>query len=183
MSDHPKQTYIHRVDQADRICFVNDAWTDFADENGAPGLGDHVIGTPIWDYLTGEEVQSTYRAIVKDIRDNQRKQPFTIPYRCDSPGLKRELQMEIRLLENGAIEFRSTLEKEVSRAPAPLIDAKVPRSQSSIKLCAWCRRVRYGAQWLELEEALEILQPFLQQPLPRITHGICPECRHRLQSK
>lgn len=178
-----KSVFIHRIDRSDRIYFVNEAWVNFADSNEAQGLGDRVIGTPIWEYLDGAEVKSIYREILLDLRRNLWNRPLTIPFRCDSPVVRRELRMEIRPLENGAVEFRSILEEETPRSRIALIDSHTPRSAHSIKLCAWCRSVRHGDRWITLEQAFEILQPFLQEPLPQISHGICPNCRSQAQSR
>jgi hypothetical protein len=42
--------------------------------------------------------------------------------------------------------------------------------ESLIVMCAWCRRVRDGDQWLSVEEFLT------RQHRARTTHGICDAC-------
>ena len=38
-----------------------------------------------------------------------------------------------------------------------------------IVLCGWCRRVRFGEEWLDLET-------YFQRHHARTSHGICPDC-------
>ena len=42
--------------------------------------------------------------------------------------------------------------------------------ESLIVMCAWCRRVRFGQEWLSVEHFLE------RQHQLRTTHGICEGC-------
>jgi hypothetical protein len=42
--------------------------------------------------------------------------------------------------------------------------------ESLIVMCAWCRRVRSGKEWLSVEEFLE------RQHQSRTSHGICETC-------
>lgn len=42
--------------------------------------------------------------------------------------------------------------------------------ESLVVMCAWCRRVRSGDEWLRVEEFLE------QQHHAHTTHGICSSC-------
>jgi hypothetical protein len=39
-----------------------------------------------------------------------------------------------------------------------------------LRVCAWCRRIRYEDEWMRLEE---FMQKGFDTPT---THGICPEC-------
>jgi hypothetical protein len=47
-------------------------------------------------------------------------------------------------------------------------------------MCGWCKRVDVSARWLEVEAAVEALRLFDEETLPRISHGICPECESHL---
>ena len=41
-----------------------------------------------------------------------------------------------------------------------------------MRVCAWCRRIRYKGHWIRMEE-------FLRQGFDTPTsHGICPDCMH-----
>ncbi|HSM05400.1 MAG TPA: hypothetical protein VK858_12345 [Longimicrobiales bacterium] len=43
-------------------------------------------------------------------------------------------------------------------------------------MCAWCNCVRVESEWLEVEEAIQLLDLFGARAVPGITHGICPPC-------
>ena len=40
-----------------------------------------------------------------------------------------------------------------------------------IRVCAWCRKVEVGGQWVSFEDYMKL------QHDVKATHGICPECR------
>ena len=46
--------------------------------------------------------------------------------------------------------------------------------ESLIVMCAWCRRVRAGDEWLSVEDFLQ------QQHRAHTSHGICSSCASRL---
>jgi hypothetical protein len=63
-------------------------------------------------------------------------------------------------------------------------------------MCAWCKRVEvsedepgleWGSEtprvWRELEDALTELSLLRQSPLPRITHGVCADCKSRVMGE
>jgi len=56
---------VYRIDAADIIEDVNDAWARFAIENDAPSLATEVIGRSIWDYISGPEVRHIYESVFK----------------------------------------------------------------------------------------------------------------------
>jgi hypothetical protein len=46
-------------------------------------------------------------------------------------------------------------------------------------VCGWCKRVRHGAGWLDVEDALAQLELSPGRE-PSLTHGICPSCLARV---
>jgi hypothetical protein len=46
--------------------------------------------------------------------------------------------------------------------------------ESLIVMCAWCRRVRSGGEWLSVEDFLE------REHQSRTTHGICQGCAQKI---
>jgi hypothetical protein len=46
--------------------------------------------------------------------------------------------------------------------------------ESLVVMCAWCRRVRAGEEWLGVEQFLE------RQHHAHTTHGICSSCAERI---
>jgi len=44
-----------------------------------------------------------------------------------------------------------------------------------LRVCAWCRRIRYGEKWMSLEDY------FAEGLHIGTTHGICPDCRQKVE--
>src|SRR5947209_973097 len=78
---------------ADRLVEVNDAWTRFAHNNGAPELApDAVLGRSLWTFIADPTTRRLYEALVARAREGS---PRTVPYRCDVPAAKRLMRMTI----------------------------------------------------------------------------------------
>lgn len=169
------RTFIHTVDSSGNIVAVNDAWLEFARENDAPELvREAVVGRPIWDFIEGRETRHISRLLLEKACTSGKS--MTIPYRCDSPGIRRFLEMEIAPLKDGTVEFRSRFLKSESRDPVGLLDRRAERTNEFIAICSWCRRIRIDGQWTEVEEAVKRLDLFSSASLPQLTHGICQDC-------
>lgn len=54
---------------------------------------------------------------------------------------------------------------------------EVERTDAMLIMCGWCKKVALpDDRWVEVEEAVKVLQLFDAPRLPRISHGICREC-------
>ena len=51
-----------------------------------------------------------------------------------------------------------------------LVVSRLSYLESFLHVCAWCRKIEYGNQWLSLEAH------FAQKTGGKVSHGICPEC-------
>jgi hypothetical protein len=60
-------------------------------------------------------------------------------------------------------------------------DRRATRTSAHVRACAWCKRIRVGSKWMEVEDALEPLKIFDMEQLPQITHGICRACRRAME--
>jgi hypothetical protein len=93
------------IDALDRLVEVNDAWNIFAVENGAAELTrDRVLGQPIWQYVSDQTTQELYRSLIAVARESKH---IEFVYRCDTPALKRLMQMTIIPETSGVICFQS----------------------------------------------------------------------------
>jgi len=106
-------------------------------------------------------------------------------FRCDSPTMRRYLRMEILPIADGGLEFHSRIEKE---EPQPrvlrILDPQAPRNgESSVRMCAWCKKIADGENWFEPHEALERMRLFDAPTMPQITHGMCKECFDRMMQE
>jgi hypothetical protein len=173
----------HRVDAADRISLVNEPWLAFARENGASGLtAAAVLGRPLWDFIGGDDVHRLFRALMRQVRDQQR--PIQLPFCCDAPGLEREMRLELLPLAAGGIEFRSHLEALTPRPPVALLDTTRPRAAWHVPMCSWCKRVEVAAgRWEDTVAGVDTLRLFASAPIPRLVHTVCPDCMAAIRAR
>jgi hypothetical protein len=173
------RAFIHRIDREGRLCFVNDAWLAFADENGWRTSTAQVLGTPLMSQIADPETRHIYRLLISRTCDTGRTARFC--YRCDSPHLRRFMEMEISERPQGQIEFRSRVLRLERRAPIAVLDTALrERSGEILEICSWCKAVCAQPVWLELEEAVQRLEILAEGSLPQLSHGICPTCSARL---
>jgi hypothetical protein len=170
---------IHRIDAVDYIRYVNPAWLQFASENHAEHLIHRVLGTSLWRHIGGLQVRGMYRVLLERLRIEQR--PIYFPFRCDSPTLRRYMEMLLTALPNGGVEFRCSLVREESRRTVQVLDPATSRSDERIVLCAWCKRVHGHGVWMDLDEAIRISSLFDSPHSPQVDHDICPPCREMVR--
>lgn len=171
----PKKNYIYRINKYDHIVYVNQDWLEFAKTNQAGELTRTVLGSSLWNYLSGPEVKHVYQLLLQRLRRGEGA--VNIPFRCDSPGMRRHLELVMRLLPDHEVEFVCTLLREEPRDEVKLLNPAARRDERFIIMCAWCKKVQ-ATGWIEIEEAIERLELFGQPLLPRISHVICPSCKH-----
>lgn len=174
--------YRYLVDEENRILDVDDAWLRFAVENDAPELDrEAVLGEPLWQFIGDAETRLIYEALLARVREGQRR--VSVPFRCDSPAVRRFMEMEIVPAGERQIALTGHLLRREERAPVPLLDPTVARSDELISVCSWCKKVELSpVEWVEVEEAVTRLDLFARVPLPGISHGICPSCSERFHS-
>lgn len=176
------RVFIHIVDRDGVIVSVNDEWLAFARENDAPELVRKTVeGRPLWDFMDGMETRHISRLLFEKARNTGKT--LIIPYRCDSPGIRRFLEMEIAPMVDGTVAFRSRYLKYEPRDPVRFLDRGVGRTSEFLTLCSWCRRARVGDEWVELEDAIGKNELFSTSSLPQLTHGICQDCNKLVHKK
>ncbi|REK11903.1 MAG: hypothetical protein DWQ37_12840 [Planctomycetota bacterium] len=170
------QSFEYSLDRGDRIATVGDPWRAFARENGAPELdGDAVLGNSVFDYIADEPTRSFYQRVFEQVRATDR--PVVVPFRCDSPTLRRFMRMEVRHLPPCGIGLKSILERVEPCPRQTLLDAELPTSESAITMCSCCKRVLIEpVGWLAMEDAAR--QPALvgTDTRPQTRYALCPSC-------
>lgn len=170
---------VYHIDADNRIVYVNDEWDAFAAENQAENLsGREVLNFKIWKYIQGDEVKHVLNEIFKKVRETSKCLSFE--YRCDSPELKRLLNMKVSLIEGGLVSIENTVREIESRKPVCV--QKITRDSSFVKMCSWCKRMKTD-QWVELEEGIGSMGYLTEETVPKITHTICPECKVTIMEK
>jgi hypothetical protein len=106
-----------------------------------------------------------------------------LPFRCDSPDARREMDIQIVPSSAGTlVQFKARLRSEESREFQPLLDPEAVRAAETIEMCGWCDRFRAGGEWVEVEEAATRLKLFQRSELPAISHEVCPDCAEMLMA-
>jgi len=171
--------FVHRIDAEDRICSVNESWLAFATENGWDISADQVLGTRLMASISDAETRHIYRLLIDRARAGT--QPVRFRYRCDSPELRRFMEMALTRAPGNQVEFRSRVLRLERREPVAVLDpAVVKRGGDPLQICSWCKAVYAQAAWLKLEEAIQTLDVLAETVLPGLSHGICPSCSERM---
>ncbi len=167
---------VYTLDASDAIVEVNEAWNVFAASNGgATLLPPTILGRSLWDFLADETTSLLYRRLFERVRGGAG--PVRFCFRCDSPALRRLLEMTITTRPGGVLTLVVRALQLEDRPVVPLLDPGVRRSEILLRMCAWCKRIPdSGGRWMEVEEALPGLEVFQQHGLPTITHGVCQDC-------
>ncbi|MBK5958307.1 hypothetical protein CCR97_08795 [Rhodoplanes elegans] len=179
-----------RVDRSNRIVAVGGPWDEVAIANGgAAAVVARVLGTGLLDHVHGDPA----RMLVLTVLDRVRRfgTPRTVPYRCDTPGLKRWMEMTLTPAPDGTVTFEHRLLRcEPMQRPVRFAPARpgAPRGPAIIR-CSSCNRVRDASGWHEPDtvrfsaEAVGIpggTPPSQDAPI-LVGYGVCEACRARIE--
>lgn len=170
-------TIVYCIDGHNKLVDIREGWDDFARANNARSLSrDAVLNKPLFDLMSDPQCVHLYKLLIERVR--HRGHAISFNFRCDSPDKRRFMRMEmIPEAHNNHVCFKSTVQKEESRLPVILLNVDVRRSTDTALVCSWCKQVKVAeGQWLEIEAAIDELGLFHAQPVPRISHGMCPAC-------
>lgn len=175
MPSPEERRYSYRIDLNNRVVSVSSQWLSFARENQATQLTEAAVSHhPLDQFIADAETRHIYQLILDKVR--QTGCPVTVPFRCDGPSVRRFMELTVIPLANGDIEFESRLIREEKREEVPLFDPAVARSEELVVVCSWCKQVKANGRWVEVEDAVRMLGLFDAARMPRISHGICPQC-------
>ena len=180
----------YMVDRAGRIvAYGQSRWNAFAETNDAPELcqPDNVIGLSLLDVVHGRSVRETYRQLMSEILDG-RQSGSAFGYRCDTPGLVREMRMSITPVGTEdavtGLLFQSIVLHTEVRLPLDIFrfrdfNAVLGHDDRPVlALCSYCQRVRASTENGQSDEWISAERYYQRGGSSdvRITHGICGEC-------
>jgi hypothetical protein len=173
------ETLSYAIDDQDHLIKVDDGYYRFAAENGWDGAGAS-LGRSLWDFVAGHEMRKLQRMLLRRLRDEVRQ--VELPFRCDGPGVRREMDIRIAAHPSGRVVlFSARLRSEQERdAVQPLLEPGAERGDETLTMCGWCDRFEVNGEWIEVEEAATRLELFNREELPSISHGVCPSCSAKL---
>ncbi len=171
------------IDGNDVMVEVGGGWSEFAHDNGAPGLTALAPDRTLWTYFDKAEVRELWRLLVDRIRATRKQ--ARVPLRCDAPHARRWFEMVVTPETDGRVHFRCVLVFEETREPVGLLDLQTPRNQDAepVPVCSWCGRGQSGSAWLDIEELVHVDRLLEQQSMPPISFGICHSCRHDMSAE
>jgi hypothetical protein len=173
---------IYRIDGTNRICWVNDAWREFAQANqGEAVLPERILGHDLLASLADTTARELYTTMIRQVRTGK---TVRFDYRCDAPDKRRTFTMEIRPVPDEGVEFVTTLQREQPRPTIALLKPETPRDPARfIRMCSWCHSVAMpDGRWLEVETAVAELRLLEGDRLPAITHTMCAPCYQRVMA-
>jgi hypothetical protein len=178
MIESSQQRFLYRVDANDLLVWVDSWWLAFARENGASELTEaRVLGRSLWDYIADDGTRRLYREIHEQIRASGRR--AVLPFRCDSPTVRRHMRLTITTGDAGRLCYESVLLLVEPRSRLRLLDRDFPRSEDLLTMCSCCKRALIeSVGWLDIDEVAARLRLFERQRAPQLRHAVCPECAH-----
>lgn len=166
---------LYWVDESDHLARVDEAWREFALENGAPELAsERILGRPIASFCSDATTSWIWGLFLARARLGV---AIEVQIRCDSPDFRRLFQVALSR-DASLVRVTSRLISGEAREFVPLLDSSLPRSKGQLLCCSWCKLWKdpWG-HWVEVEEFVSTLGLMGVDLLPEITHGICPTCR------
>jgi hypothetical protein len=169
----------YAIDEHDHLVKLDRGYHRFAEENGWREAGAS-LGRTLWDYVAGEDLKKAQRLLLRRVRDDIGD--IELPFRCDGPGVRREMEIRILARPGGhAVLFSAHLRSAEKRDVfQPLLDAEAPRGGDEVDMCGWCDRFEVEGEWVEVEEAARRLGLFERAEMPALSHSICPDCNELL---
>lgn len=170
------RVFMYRIDAEDKIINVNEEWLSFASENGTQFTNDLITKKTLWDFISDQETVHLYKIMLQKVR--QKKKRLKVPFRCDSPSVRRFMVLEMFSPDGGSVDFSSHILKQEKRKSIKLLESNVERSNKTVRMCSWCKKMKVSeTTWVEVEEAVQTLNLFELEKFPILTHTICPECK------
>jgi hypothetical protein len=169
--------FTYAIDDRDRLVAADSGYFSFAARNAWAGAEDS-IGKSLWDFVSGSTLRKVQASLLHRIRDTGNG--VELPFRCDSPTVRREMTIAIQPQVDGGITFSPSVRSEQSRSRQPLLDRAERGDSNLVEMCGWCDRFLVGGRWVEVEAAATKLGLMVAGELPAISHGLCERCSERL---
>lgn len=175
-----EREFVYWIDTRNQVVKVNEAWSEFAQENQAGHLSEEAVKpAPLWSFIQGLEMRYMFEVMLDKVRRGEG--PLVVPFRCDAPDRRRFMEQTIKRTEDGLVEVRCRMLKEEVRESMALLAETGERTNQLIYCCGWCKKFELSiGKWVEVEVVVKELSLFSEVNLPRISHGVCPECVHQI---
>lgn len=162
------------LDVGDVIVEVSPDWENFAQENGGDGIeAKKVLGRNLLSFVHGDVTRMYVRSLVQSARMLRR--PICRTYRCDSPDMRRFMEMRLTLESSGLLRWEHrTLRTEPLSRRIEFAVGSAGRSRRIVVRCSICNRLKAPGGWCE-PDCYEAPLPAVEATVP-VIYGVCPDC-------
>lgn len=176
----PSTSCVYELDADLRITSVDAGWAEFAVANHAPELvpPSGPLGQSVLSCITDATSTLLYKRLFQRVLQTGRAVAF--PIRCDSPALRRFLELRIESRAPSGLRIETKLVRTEARSPVTLLEQGPRRGGGFLRMCGWCKLVDVEGRWCEVEDAIVAMRLFERDLVPDVTHGICPSCSERM---
>jgi hypothetical protein len=141
---------------------------------GAPGGGSAgalqagVIGRPLHQFISGDPTRMYMDAVLQAVR--LMGQPRRLRYRCDTPTVRRTLEMTLVPLDGGGVRIaHGLIEQQPRLRPLVCVPDERPAATGGLWRCSLCLRLqRAGQPWRAPEP--------VASPRLAVRYTVCPRC-------
>jgi hypothetical protein len=171
---------VYRIDAQDRIISLNTGWTRFAQINDAPHLDcDRLIGRSIWQFIVDEDTSRIYELLLREVREN--RPSLTFPFRCDSPEMRRYMEMSLVACGQSSVEFRSRIVDTEPRDQKVYFQYVTVAARGLLLRCSFCNRIQYQGRW---SDVATVAGTILDRELPlQVCYAICEACNSKISER
>ena len=151
-----------------KIASVGGDWDKVALENGCDEVLSHnIIGQKLLHYVSGDMTRMWVEAMVHAVLVSGKNRVF--PYRCDTPNLRRQFTMSVKVQEARTVLLQHAL-VNVEQMQCNMRFKYDPTPKKYVPRCSMCNAVQTADGWMDpfdLGQDQEI----------SVIYRICPECR------
>lgn len=174
MSGERAEEVTYWVDKDDVIVDASSDWDEFALENGGLAvLREHVIGEPLFRFITGDPTRMLTDTLLQRVRHSG--QELTRCYRCDSPELKRYMEMTLSPEEGSLLRLHHRVVKVEPLDPVVPFEFGGHLLSDVMARCSMCNRVRAKGAWHEGDEAVRL--GHVKSGGLRVIYSVCGDCQ------
>jgi len=163
----------YEIDAAGCVMAVCPEWDAVARQGGgaAGALQAGVIGRPLHQFISGDATRMYMDAALQAVR--LLGQPRRLRYRCDTPTVRRSLEMTLVPLGGGGVRIQHGLiEQQPRLRPLVCLPDERPAGEGAggVWRCSLCLRLQPAGQPWQAPE--QVASPRLV-----VRYTVCPRCR------
>ncbi|MGK7295866.1 MAG: hypothetical protein ACNS61_08585 [Candidatus Wenzhouxiangella sp. M2_3B_020] len=137
-----------------------------------------LAGKRIEDAISKPEVAHLVAVLLEFSRKSGER--ISVPYRTDGDDESRLIEMAVSPgNDDGEIELRSRRRRS-GRLQAPALSWESEDGYDGmLRICSVCHRIEEDSEWKTAAETLVEGRLFERPKIPRLSHGLCPDCYAR----